>query len=122
MKIKTKKQMNFPPLIEWALKNGIKNTYYVSKNRYIVTFDKIGFLESATLPLDEIFTIEVEEEITEDTVIPKLVSIGRENENELDIRYDCKVSQFLDNEDFNYYVLNDDDTLTLIWRDGKLVE
>ena len=122
MKIKTKKQMNFPQLIEWALKNGIKNTYYVSKNRYIVTFDKIGFLESATLPLDEIFTIEVEEEITEDTVIPKLVSIGRENENELDIRYDCKVSQFLDNEDFNYYVLNDDDTLTLIWRDGKLVE
>lgn len=122
MKIKTKKQMILPQLIGWALKNGIKNTYYVSENRYIVTFDKIGFLESATLPLDEIFTVEVEEVVDEDTVIPKLVFIGRENENELDIRYDCKVSQFLDNEDFNYYVLNDDDTLTLIWRDGKLVE
>ncbi|TEB40684.1 hypothetical protein D0809_29355, partial [Flavobacterium circumlabens] len=68
------------------------------------------------------FTVELEEEITEDTVIPKMVCICRKNQNETNIHYSRSIGQFLDNEDFNYYVLNDDDTLTLIWRDGKLVE
>lgn len=122
VKIKQKKQLNLPQLIEWALKNGIKNKHYVSENRYIVTFDKIGFLENSTLPLDETFTVEVEEEITEYTLIPKIVSIGRKKENEINIHHYCRISQFIDNKDFNYYVLNDDDTLTLIWCDGKLIK
>lgn len=75
MKIKTKKQLKLPQLIEWAMENGIKNNYYVSENRYIVTFDENGFLENATLPLDEIFTVIVEEEVNGETILDRLYEV-----------------------------------------------
>ena len=126
MKIKTKKQLNLPQLIEWGFENDMKNKFYRTYdsegNISEVYFNITGLPQfSSMVDKSDIFTIVVEEEITEDTVVPKMVSIGRINQNETGIHYSCKTSQFLDNEDFNYYVLNDDDTLTLIWRDGKLV-
>ena len=66
------------------------------------------------------FTVEVEEEITEETKIAKLVSINRNNLNEVNINFNCSIGQFLDRSDYNYYILNDDSTLTLIWKDGGL--
>lgn len=123
MQIKTKKTMSLPQLIEWAWENGIKNKGFESERTSRAYFDYDGYLSCtrAMEPTDT-FTVEVEEEITEDTVIPKIVSIGRKNENEINIHHYCRISQFIDNKDFNYYVLNDDDTLTLIWCDEKLVE
>lgn len=67
------------------------------------------------------FTVEVEEEITKETEIPKLVSINRNNLNEVNINFNCSIGQLLDRSDYNYYILNDDSTLTLIWKDGELV-
>ena len=131
MKIKTKKQLKLPQLIEWAMENGIKNNYYVSENRYIVTFDENGFLENATLPLDEIFTVIVEEEITEDTVIPKLVELyedtlsSNKGSNEILINENISIRRAKDEDECPsraFYIINDDLTFTLIWRDGKLVE
>lgn len=129
--IKTKKEMNLPQLIEWGWKNieKVENKIFKSNTkdvfgRYSTVYfsvDGYGFNTEGVSHKDT-FTVEVEEEITEDTVIPKMVSIGRENQNETNVHYSVRIGQFLDNEDFNYYVLNDDDTLTLIWRDGKLVE
>ncbi|RIN80218.1 hypothetical protein [Mammaliicoccus sciuri] len=125
--IKTKKEMNLPELIEWGFENDIRNARYIANNTegYLseVSFEITGLpIFSSMVDKQDTFTVEIEEEITEDTVIPKMVSIGRENQNETNIHYSVRIGQFLDNEDFNYYVLNDDDTLTLIWRDGKLVE
>ena len=67
------------------------------------------------------FTVEIEEEITEETEIPKLVSINRNNLNEVNIHFNCSIGQFLDRNDYNYYYLNDDSTMTLIWKDGKML-
>ncbi|MDL0112324.1 hypothetical protein [Mammaliicoccus sciuri] len=125
--IKTKKEMNLGELLCWAIDNkeqaSLKDFY--SKN-IGVKFNASGYpcieFEKKFLPTYETFTVEIKEEITEDTVIPKMVCIGRKNQNETNIHYSRSIGQFLDNEDFNYYVLNDDDTLTLIWRDGKWVE
>lgn len=135
MKIKTKKQLNLPQLIEWALENGIKNTYYVSENRHIVTFDENGFLENATLPLNAIFTVKVEEEITEDTVIPKLLTTFetinvknkvRYQRVRIDENYTIKlmlnITEVHREPVETLHIVNDDGTHTLIWRDGKLVE
>lgn len=69
----------------------------------------------------DIFTVEVEEEITEETKIAKLVSINRNNLNEVNINFNCSIGQLLDRSDYNYYILNDDSTLTLIWKDDGLV-
>ncbi|WP_059748527.1 hypothetical protein [Staphylococcus haemolyticus] len=68
------------------------------------------------------FTVELEEEITKETEIPKLVSINRNNLNEVNINFNCSIGQFLDRSDYNYYILNDDGTMTLLWKDGVMVE
>ena len=70
---------------------------------------------------DETFNVEIEEEVTKKMKIPKLVSINRNNLNEVNINFNCSIGQFLDRSDYNYYILNDDSTLTLIWKDGELV-
>ncbi|MEM5397906.1 hypothetical protein [Staphylococcus gallinarum] len=51
MKIKTKKQLNLPQLIEWAKDNEIKNKHYVSEHHYIVAFDKIGFFRKLNITI-----------------------------------------------------------------------
>lgn len=126
MKIKTKKQLTLPQLIEWALENGIKNTYYVSENRYIVTFDENGFLENATLPLNAIFTVKVEEDITEDT---KLDLIERFIGGTDCVCYtsqratikECLKRSPRDCTTTHFYIETDNRELILIWRDGKLI-
>ncbi|MCG2353358.1 hypothetical protein K4U46_10970 [Staphylococcus epidermidis] len=70
---------------------------------------------------DETFTVEVTEEITEETKIAKLVSVNRSTQNEVNINFNCSIGQLLDRSEYNYYILNDDSTLTLIWKDGELV-
>lgn len=135
MKIKTKKQLNLPQLIEWALKNEIKNKCYVSENHYVVTFDKIGFLQNSTLPLDEVFTVEEEVEITEDTVISKLLTTFKKKcktdnfvYQRVRIDENIPIQLMLDRAEFQsekidtFHLINDDGTHTLIWRDGKLIK
>ncbi|MCH4384174.1 hypothetical protein [Staphylococcus haemolyticus] len=126
VKIKRKVEMTLPELIEWGFKNEIKNIEFVSNffEKKSVIFNLSGWAEFsdeyAYLPEDT-FTVEVEEEITEETEIPKLVSINRNNLNEVGINFNCSIGQFLDRSDYNYYILNDDSTLMLIWKDGELV-
>lgn len=92
--IKRKVEMNLPQLIEWLFRKR--------------NLDK------------DTFTVEVEEEITEDTVIPRLVVRHR------DTGFTLYENDYINNE-FPldsvqaFYILNDDLTLTLIWRDGRLV-
>lgn len=126
VKIKRKVEMTLPELIEWGFKNEIKNTEFVSNffGKKSVIFNLSGWAEFsdeyAYLPEDT-FTVEVEEELTEETEIPKLVSINRNNLNEVNINFNCSIRQLLDRSDYNYYILNDDSTLALIWKDGELV-
>ncbi|KAA2274690.1 MULTISPECIES: hypothetical protein [unclassified Staphylococcus] len=68
------------------------------------------------------FTVEIEEEITEETEVPKLISIDRNTQNEVNIKFYCSIKQLIDRADYNYYYLNDDGTMTLIWKDGAMVE
>lgn len=121
MKIKTKKQLNLPQLIEWAWDNKIKNrAFYSNTDGGSIYFDKDGdvYVEHE-IAKTETFTVEVEEEITEDTVIPKMLLRGRYT-GYYEVE-DCKLRGFNENL-LQAYILNDDLTMTLIWRDGKLVE
>lgn len=123
-KIKRKVEMTLPKLIEWAWKNEVSDkAFYSNLDGGSVYFDKIQNLSiEHEIAINETFTVEVEEEITEETEIPKLVSINRNNLNEVNINFNCSIGQFLDRSDYNYHILNDDGTMTLIWRDGKLVD
>ena len=124
VKIKRKIEMVLPELIEYVWKNNIKEkTFYSNLDNSCVRFNRFQtvFIDDP-INKDETFTVEVEEEITEKTKLAKLVSINRNNLNEVNINFNCSIGQFIDRSDYNYYILNDDSTLTLIWKDGKLVE
>ena len=121
VKIKQKKQLNLPQLIEWLLKSGHRDYIANSDMGNIVTLSRYGAIQFSrgTFFPEETFTVEVEEEITEDTVIPKMLLRGRYT-GYYEIE-DCKLRGFNENL-LQAYILNDDLTMTLIWRDGKLVE
>ena len=58
-------------------------------------FDKIQNLSiEHEIAINETFTVELEEEITKETEIPKLVSINRNNLNEVNINFNCSIGQF----------------------------
>ncbi|WP_426443902.1 hypothetical protein [Staphylococcus xylosus] len=138
VKIKSKKQMNLPQLIEWAMENEIKDKMFLTKNSYCVGFDRHGYIyfnSQKTIPPNQTFTVEVEEELTEDTVIPKLLTTFetinvknkvRYQRVRIDENYTIKlmlnITEVHREPVETLHIVNDDGTHTLIWRDGKLVE
>lgn len=133
MKIKTKKEMNLPELIEWGWKNieqvrgkvfkshikdmfGDYSTVQFSVDGYGFKTDRVSY--NAT------FTVEVEEEITEDTAIHKLVELsdkGLLGRTILNINSSINLAKT--DKSVAFYILNDDLTMTLIWtRENGLVD
>ena len=133
MKIKTKKQFTLPQLIEWLLKSGYRNYTANSNMGNIVTLSRYGAIQFShgTFFPEETFTVEVEEEITEDTVFPKLVERWKhDGEGDEAFRYaghdDKSINRVLfanpeSVETTHFYIENDNQELVLIWRDGKLI-
>lgn len=130
VKIKSKKQMNLPQLIEWAMENEIKDKMFLTKNSYCVGFDRHGFIyfnSISTMPLDQLFTVEVEEVVDEDTELDLIERfVGA-------MGYSCYTTHRMTIKDClrrnpeectttHFYIENDNRELVLIWRDGKLVE
>ena len=129
MKIKTKKEMNLPELIEWGFENDIREksfTVYecVEDQRHEVHFNASGIPKfSAFIKKSNTFTVEVEEEITEDTELTALVELssrGLLGKTTL-YRYHS-INDVIDNQSVAFYILNDDQTMDLIWKNGRLVE
>ena len=132
VKIKQKKTMNLPQLIEWAWDNpkSSRNKRFVSENKefpYVnqyVIFNEVGYAEienSYCYGRNDLFTVEVEEEITEDTVIPRLIT--RNTHGGYNEWTNESVNGFNLTHVEAIYIPNDDLTLTLIWtKDKGLVE
>lgn len=135
MKIKTKKQFTLPQLIQWAIDNDIKHRVFESNPNFDGVTYELGFDVDGDLYFEEyltptsLFTIEVEEEIMEDTKLSKslvmfehngnLYSEMHDNNNINDIlNLDIKVKK---SSTKTIHIVNDDGTHTLIWRDGKLI-
>ena len=136
VKIKRKVEMTLAELIEWGYKNEIKNKYFVSNqaNHRLVTFDSIGWVDFSNdyYPPGDTYTVEIEEEITEDTQIYRLLELkdsfmlkdgGWKDLNIMksNMYGNQSISEVKNDESKNFYMLNEDGTLTLIWKDGELV-
>ena len=137
MKIKTKKQLNLPQLLEWLLNSKYSSYIAFSNMGNYVQLEEYGalsFSDEKFYP-EETFTVEVEEEITEDTVIPKLMTTFRKTCLNDDFGYqrvrideDFSIKLMLDKTEAHsdpvetLHTVNDDGTHTLIWSDGKIVE
>lgn len=122
MKIKNKKQLNLPQLIEWAWENDIKNEIFIADKQLTnIEFDDTGdFLIYGNGNRKTVkFSIEVEEEITEDTVIDNLYK--------MDEFYEFYSTEYKTIKDVIRHsvfkvkavYLNDDLTMTLIWTHEK---
>ena len=137
VKIKRKVEMTLPELIEWGLENGIKSKRFASNllNTKYVGFDSIGgvcFNGLYSYLQQDTFTVEIEEEITEETQIYRLLELkdsfifkdgGWEDLNIMksSMYGNQSISEVKNDESKKFYMLNEDDTLTLIWKDGELV-
>ncbi|EGQ3629384.1 hypothetical protein I0645_001529 [Staphylococcus pseudintermedius] len=130
MKIKVKKEMTLPQLIEWAWENSIKHKEFTGSRNGIVEFDFRGWVRTDLIEPDEFFEVEVEEEITEDTKIPTLIELFVSGYGQIihtyyrtSIRETIgEVVKGVDALPKAFYILNDDMTMTLIWKDGELVK
>ncbi|HEI9118117.1 TPA: hypothetical protein SLB56_002707 [Staphylococcus aureus] len=133
MKIKFKKEMRLDELIKWARENPElskgKNFFTTGNGDGIVRFQKDTneCTTSVCVPLDAPFEVEVEEEITEDTKFDRLFEVYefRERAYMSALHTNTSIKERLENTSFPtkaFYILNDDMTLTLIWKEGHLID
>ena len=130
VKIKRKVEMTLAELIEWGFKNNIKNKKFISnsKDYTSVTFDSTGWGEfNNYFSPEDTFTVEIEEEITEDTKIDDLVEIVINDKNipHTSVFYNTSINERLSVSRYRpqaFYMLNDDSTITRIWENGRLVD
>lgn len=119
VKIKRKVEMTLPELIEWAWKNGVKGKVFPSSRLGQIKIDHDGNIGSIGWIFEnDTFTVEVEEEITEDTKIPEMLEIFQDNYGKQ--WFGNSIEQVKDDLSREFW-LKDGDTMTLIWKDGELV-
>lgn len=120
VKIKKKVEMTLPELIEWAWKNGVKEkAFYSNIDRGSVYFDMVQTVSiEYSIVVDETFTVEVEEEVTEETKIPEMLEIFVNGGGVK--RVEKSINELKDDFSKEFW-LKDGDTMTLIWKDGELV-
>ncbi|UXV27463.1 hypothetical protein MUA96_04130 [Mammaliicoccus sciuri] len=118
--IKTKKRMNKKEYAQFLIDNAdiIEITAgYRDLEKYVLNI-KLEPLNNKTKAISkDILEVEIEEEITEDTVIPKMLVIYYKNAAHIQIN---KNLNFLIKDNLkSVYIMNDDLTMTLIWTIEK---
>ncbi|HHX0170573.1 TPA: hypothetical protein ACU3NT_001449 [Staphylococcus aureus] len=128
--------MRLDELIKWAWDNPEKAKSKIFQSNRIDCYgeyirvqfsvDGHGFYANSVTDKD-IFTVEIEEEITEETKFDKLFKMFEPIEGDYEsVLYantsikECLYGRGVPTKAF--YILNDDLTMTLIWKDGELVE
>lgn len=135
MKIKVEKEMKIDELIKWARENpelSFGRKYYTTDKNdenfiYFGVF-KNCFKISDFILVNATFSVKVEEEVTEGTKFDRLFEVYEIQEGVYKSALHKGISlneRFEDDNIFPtkaFYILNDDLTMTLIWKDGELVE
>ena len=120
MKIKQEKKFTLPQLIEWIEINRRFNEEFASHRYNYVHANVDGVLEFTGEFCEDTFTVEVEEEITEDTELDKLVVIDDDDDLLVFSNYTIREIKNNDFKEFHAYI---DGEFKLIWTHEKgLVE
>ncbi|HEC2167407.1 TPA: hypothetical protein R1940_001336 [Staphylococcus delphini] len=124
MKIKVEKEMNLHELIKWAWENNVKGETFTSNyGRDVKFYSDVSFNTMEPIYHWDTFTVEVEEEVTEETVISRLVAIyDVSGQRSIIQRKQKSISNIVNEYAVAFYMLNDDATMTLLWKEGELVE
>lgn len=125
--VKTKKQLTLPQLIEWAWDNNVKNeTFIADKQLTNIEFDDTGdvLIYGNDNKKTVKFSIEVEEEITEETHLDYLYALTNDDEKEIHRCMNFTIrnaSMVIGRNDLTFFTLIDND-LVKIYENGKLVD
>ncbi|HEC2224392.1 TPA: hypothetical protein R1948_002025 [Staphylococcus delphini] len=124
MKIKVEKEMNLHELIKWAWENDVNNEDFEGNLDGNVNIDSWGMIDTIVpVDVEETFAVEVEEEIKEETVISRLVAIyDVSGQRSIIQRKQKSISNIVNEYAVAFYMLNDDATMTLLWKEGEMVE
>ena len=134
VKIKTKKEMNLPELIEWAWKNEFISSVFWTSNReegfnHKAFFDVDGnFYTSDNFNFNDTFEVEIEEEITEDTKLDLVERFIGGTGSDCYTSHSMSIKECLKRSPkecttTHFYIENEDKELVLIWTKEKgLVE
>lgn len=112
--------MTLPELITWAWKNDVKEkAFYSNLDGGFVYFDMVQRVSvERAIVKDETFTVEVEEEITEQTVFKRFYEYTKGQS--FMIYENTSISKIKDEVSKEFW-MKDGGTMTLIWKDGELV-
>ena len=124
--IKRKVEMNLPQFIAWAVDNHITGSFYANNrvNAKRIRFEFGRIVSShGELRSHDTFTVEVEEQVDENTELTALVELSSRGllGNTRLYRYHS-INDVIDNQSVAFYILNDDQTMDLIWKNGRLVD
>ncbi|HEE8876862.1 TPA: hypothetical protein R8C95_003046 [Staphylococcus aureus] len=134
MKIKVKKEVNLPELIQWAWDNPElatgRNFYPQTKSdidyKCFSLYDGRNCIIKGFVSADDTFEVEFEEDITEETKVDRLIELFEIQEGDYNSTLyentsikECLYGRCVPTKAF--YILNDDLTMTLIWKDGELL-
>ena len=121
--IKRTVEMNLWELIKWAFENNIHSRTIGSNNNNGIHFNADGSIYLANqLHKADLFTVEIEEEITEEAKLSSIVIIDRydyiANERNFSINDATRIY-----DGIKYiYLQNEDGSIgELIWKSGKLI-
>lgn len=120
--IKTKKEMNLGELLCWAIENKEQARFrdFSSKSMRVRFNDNAKpeiIFAKRFLPIEQTFTVEIEEPITEDTKLFKLYHLTEYSFWE--IKLYRSINDVKTDKSLAFYVINDDLTMTLIWTRKK---
>lgn len=133
MKIKVKKEMRLDELIKWARENPDLSQGKI----FFSTGFSDGFVRfhpntnkcstSSFIPIDIPFIVDIEKEVTEETKFDRLLEVYEIQEGVYmsALHTNTSIKERLENTSFPtkaFYILNDDLTMTLIWKDGELIK
>lgn len=119
VKIKRKVEMTLSELIEWGFKQKeLLPLFYGSKEESFVQFTPNGCVNITGIKSTDTFTVEVEKEITQETVLPELVELSKDGGG---AQWSQKSINTVKNSFSKEFWLKDGGTMTLIWKDGELV-
>lgn len=125
--IKVKRSLTYPQLIEYVWQGNLKNNLEIftsndelNEDKVSVTFsDDMDVTTNYVISIDKRFGVEVEEELTRKTIIPKMVIL--EN-NQFKRATNLSIADIQDIEKKKaIYSLNNDMTMALICKNGIVI-
>lgn len=132
MKIKKNVLMTLTELINSITDNEVLGNNFKNRKGDRVFVDECGLIKCSINFPDELFNVEIESQIDENTIIPELLEVYEFSSR-------IKYSRVYKNESINnvirtgkhyieepissaFYILGEDMTASLLWKDGMLID